>query len=130
VVGDVTKGRGISIHRRDCPNLLAMSDDPERRVEIDWQEMQGEVFVVCLGVDGEDRRGLYADLMEVISGTGTNIRSAELWSRDGGMFGNVLVEVENHSHLAKVMRTMRRVKGVHEVERREPSARMLNPESH
>ncbi len=130
VVGYVTKGRGISIHRRDCPNLLAMSDDPERRVEIDWQEMQGEVFVVCLGVDGEDRRGLYADLMEVISGTGTNIRSAELWSRDGGMFGNVLVEVENHSHLAKVMRTMRRVKGVHEVERREPSARMLNPESH
>ncbi|HEX9691529.1 MAG TPA: bifunctional (p)ppGpp synthetase/guanosine-3',5'-bis(diphosphate) 3'-pyrophosphohydrolase [Gemmatimonadales bacterium] len=129
VVGYVTKGRGISIHRRDCPNLLAMSDDPERRVEIDWQAVEGEVFVVCLGVGGEDRRGLYADLMEAVSGTGTNIKSAELWSRDGGMFGNVLVEVENHNHLAKVMRTMRRVKGVHEVERREPSARMLTPEA-
>jgi len=121
VVGFVTKGRGISIHRSDCPNLLTMSNDPERRVEIDWHEMEGEVFVVCLGVVGEDRRGLYADLMEAISGTGTNIKSAELNSKDGAMFGSVLVEVENHAHLAKVMRAMRRVKGVGGVERREPS---------
>jgi GTP pyrophosphokinase len=125
VVGYVTKGRGISIHRADCPNLLTMSDDPERRVEIDWQKMDGEVFVVCLGVVGEDRRGLYADLMTAISSTGTNIRSAELSSKDGAMFGSVLVEVENHTHLAKVMRTMRRVKGVSEVERREPPARSV-----
>jgi GTP pyrophosphokinase len=121
VVGFVTKGRGISIHRSDCPNLLTISDDPERRVEIDWQVMEGEVFVVCLGVVGEDRRGLYADLMEAISGTGTNIRSAELSSKDAAMFGSVLVEVENHAHLAKVMRAMRRVKGVGTVERREPA---------
>ena len=123
VVGYVTKGRGISIHRNDCPNLMAMSDDLERRVEIDWQAMEGEVFVVCLGVAGEDRRGLYAELMEAISDTGTNIRSAELSSKDGGMFGSVLVEVENHGHLAKVIRTMRRVKGVAEVDRREPTGR-------
>ncbi|MEE8192593.1 MAG: bifunctional (p)ppGpp synthetase/guanosine-3',5'-bis(diphosphate) 3'-pyrophosphohydrolase [Gemmatimonadales bacterium] len=123
VVGYVTKGRGISIHRKDCPNLLTMSDNPERRVEIDWQTVEGEVFMVCLGVVGEDRRGLYADLMEVISDTGTNIRSAELLSRDGGMFGTVFVEVEHHNHLAKVIRAMRRVKGVSVVERREPAQR-------
>jgi GTP pyrophosphokinase len=121
VVGFVTKGRGISIHRADCPNLLTMSTDPERRVEIDWQTVEGEVFVVSLGVSGEDRRGLYADLMEAVSGTGTNIRSAELSSKDGAMFGSVLVEVENHAHLAKAMRAMRRVKGVSGVERREPT---------
>jgi GTP pyrophosphokinase len=120
VVGFVTKGRGISIHRLDCPNLLTMPDDPERRVEIDWREVEGEVFVVSLGVTGEDRRGLYAELMEAISGTGTNIRSAELHTRDAAMYGTVLVEVENHAHLAKVMRAMRRVKGVGGVERREP----------
>jgi GTP pyrophosphokinase len=129
VVGYVTKGRGISIHRADCPNLLTMSDDPERRVEIDWQKMEGEVFVVCLGVIGEDRRGLYADLMTAVSQTGTNIRSAELASKEGAMFGSVLVEVENHGHLAKVMRTMRRVKGVSEVERREPPAKLTAAEA-
>ncbi|MDH3290805.1 MAG: bifunctional (p)ppGpp synthetase/guanosine-3',5'-bis(diphosphate) 3'-pyrophosphohydrolase [Gemmatimonadota bacterium] len=121
VVGFVTKGRGISIHRSDCPNLLSMSADPERRVEIDWQVVQGEVFVVSVGVSGEDRRGLYADLMEAVSGSGTNIKSAELSSKDGVVFGSVLVEVENHAHLAKVMRAMRRVKGVQSVERREPT---------
>ena len=122
VTGYVTQGRGISIHRSDCPSLLAMSDDPERRVDIDWHNVEGEVFVVRLGVIGEDRRGLYADLMEAISGTGTNIKSAELSSRDSAMFGAVLVEVENHAHLAKVIRSMRRVKGVTDVERREPGA--------
>ena len=122
VTGFVTKGKGISIHRQDCPNLLQMTDDPERRVEIDWQSTQGEVFVVKLAVEGEDRRGLYADLMSEISDTGINIKSAELSSRDGTMFGAVLVEVENQGQLQKVMKTMRRVKGVKSVVRHEPSS--------
>ncbi|MFQ6045399.1 MAG: RelA/SpoT family protein [Gemmatimonadales bacterium] len=122
VIGYVTRGRGISIHRSDCPSLLTMSDEPERRVDIDWQKVEGEVFVVRLTVVGEDRRGLFAELMEAISETGTNIKTAELTSRDGAVFGTVLVEVENQAHLAKVIREMRRVKGVAEVERREPGA--------
>jgi len=123
VVGFVTQGRGISIHRSDCPNLLTMPQDPERRVEIDWQSVEGEVFVVALGVVGEDRRGLFADLMEAVSASGTNIKSAELSSKDGAMFGSVLVEVEHSAHLSSVMRAMRRVKGVHSVERRDAVAR-------
>ena len=75
---------------------------------------------MCLEVAGEDRRGLYADLMQAISGCGTNIRSAELDSKDAEMFGTVMVEVENSAHLSKVMRTMRRTKGIVSVERREP----------
>jgi GTP pyrophosphokinase len=119
VVGYVTQGRGISIHRNDCPNLLTLSDEVERRVEIDWQEVEGEVFVVRLAVSGEDRRGLYADICEAISETGTNIRSAELASKDGAVFGSVLVEVENHTHLHKVLRAVRKVKGVTEIARRD-----------
>jgi GTP pyrophosphokinase len=128
VVGYVTHGRGISIHRSDCPNLLPLSADGERRVEIDWQESQGETFVVRLAVEGEDRRGLYADVCEAVNQTGTNIRRAELASKDGAVFGHLLVEVENHTHLNKVLRAVRRVKGVTEIARRdagvhtEPSA--------
>src|SRR5207247_475677 len=85
--------------RNDCPNLLTLSGDDERRVEIDWREVEGETFVVRLGVSGEDRRGLYADICEAISGTGTNIRSAELASKDGVVYGSVLVEVENQTLL-------------------------------
>ena len=119
VVGYVTQGRGISIHRNDCPNLLTLSGDEERRVEIDWREVEGETFVVRLAVSGEDRRGLYADICEAISGTGTNIRSAELASKDGVVFGSVLVEVENHTHLHKVLKAVRKVKGVTEIARRD-----------
>jgi (p)ppGpp synthase/HD superfamily hydrolase len=61
--------------------------------------------------------------MEAVSQTGTNIKSAELSSKDGAMFGSVLVEVEDSSHLSNVMRAMRRVKGVHAVERRDAAAR-------
>jgi GTP pyrophosphokinase len=120
VVGFVTQGKGISIHRADCPNLLTLPDNPDRRVEIDWVEGDGEVYEVCLNMVGEDRRGLYADIMQAVSGTGTNIRQADLTSRDGEMSGNVLVEVENSTHLSKVIRAVKRIKGVARIERREP----------
>jgi len=121
VVGYVTQGRGISVHRTDCPNLLTLSGDVERRVEIDWREVEGQTFEVRLAVSGEDRRGLYADICEAISGTGTNIRSAELASKDGIVFGSILVEVENHTHLHKVLKAVRKVKGVTEIARRDSS---------
>jgi GTP pyrophosphokinase len=118
VVGYVTQGRGISIHRSDCPNLLTLSEG-DRRVEIDWQEQEGESFSVRLVVNAEDRRGLYADILQAISATGTNIRGADLHTKDGGAFGTVFVEVDNLPHLAKVLKAVRRVKGVSSVDRRE-----------
>jgi GTP pyrophosphokinase len=120
-VGYVTQGRGISIHRSDCPNLLTLAAE-ERRVDIDWQETAGESFAVRLAVSGEDRRGLYADIMEAVSQTGTNIRGADLHTKDGSVFGTIFVEVDNLPHLGKVMKAVRRVKGVTEIERREAPA--------
>jgi GTP diphosphokinase / guanosine-3',5'-bis(diphosphate) 3'-diphosphatase len=127
VVGYVTQGRGISIHRSDCPNLLTLSAEMERRVEIDWQESEGETFVVRLAVSGEDRRGLYADICQAISESGTNIRGAELSTRDGAVFGGLVVEVENHSHLSKVIRAIRGVKGVTDVSRRDSGPQTAVP---
>jgi GTP pyrophosphokinase len=120
VVGYVTRGRGVSIHRADCPNVLLLSHEPERRLDIDWQEMEGELFLVRLALEGADRRGLYVDIAEAVTNTGTNIKSMELRSGDGGgVSGSLLVEVENLSHLQKIIRAMRRVKGITDVTRRE-----------
>ena len=119
VVGYVTRGRGVSIHRTDCPNLLLLAHEPERRLEIDWQEAQGERFVVRLALEGNDRRGLYADLAAAVSSTGTDIKSFDLRSIDGRASGSVLVEVENLAHLQKIVRAARRVKGITDVARRE-----------
>ena len=119
VVGYVTRGRGVSIHRADCPNLLFLAHEPERRLDIDWQESEGERFVIRLAIEASDRRGLYADLAQAVSETGTDIRSLELKTTDGRVSGAALVEVENLAHLEKIIKAVRRVKGVSEVSRRE-----------
>ena len=119
VVGYVTRGRGVSIHRSDCPNLLHLAHEPERRLEIDWTEQPGERFLVRLGLEANDRRALYADVAAAVSASGTDIRSLELRTTDGRVTGAALVEVENLAHLQKVMKAVRRVKGIVEVQRRE-----------
>ncbi len=119
VVGYVTRGRGVSIHRGDCPNLLLLAHEPERRLDIDWHEMAGERFVVRLAMEGTDRRGLYADVAAAVSATGTDIKSLELKTTDGKVTGAAMVEVENLAHLERIMKAARRVKGIAAVSRRE-----------
>ncbi|BAH38997.1 GTP pyrophosphokinase [Gemmatimonas aurantiaca T-27] len=119
VVGYVTRGRGVSIHRGDCPNLLLLAHEPERRLDIDWQEMAGERFVVRLAMEGTDRRGLYADVAAAVSATGTDIKSLELKTTDGRVTGAAMVEVENLAHLERIIKAARRVKGIAVVSRRE-----------
>ena len=126
VVGYVTRGRGVSIHRSDCPNLLMLVQEPERRLEIDWKELEGEKFMVRLALEATDRRGLYADLAQAVSGTGTDIRSFELHTTDGHVTGALAVEVGNLAHLQKILKAARRVKGVTEVARRERLASDTN----
>jgi GTP pyrophosphokinase len=119
VIGYITRGRGVSIHRKDCPNVLALAKDPERRVEIEWAAEKGDRFYVKLFMRGTDRRGLLSDVAKAISSTGTDIRHADMRATEGGMQGEFLVEVRDLSHLEKVKRAIARVKGVLDVERRE-----------
>ncbi len=119
VIGYITRGRGISIHRSDCPNVLNLSDHPERRVEIDWAAEAHDRFFVRVVVEGNDRRGLLSDIASAITGTGTNIQSAEIRAVEGGMTGAFVVEVHDLTHLKKVIKSVRRVNGVIAVERRE-----------
>ncbi len=119
VIGYVTRGRGVSIHRKDCPNVLALSRDPERRIEIEWAAEKGDRFFVKLYMRGTDRRGLLSDVAKAITDTGTDISHADMRATEGGMHGEFVVEVRDLAHLEKVRRAIGRVKGVLDVERRE-----------
>jgi len=101
VVGYVTRGRGVSVHRGDCPNLLQLALEPERRLEIDWQQSDGERFLIRLAIEATDRRSL------------------ELKTTDGRVVGAAMVEVEHLAHLEKILKAIRKVKGISEVSRRE-----------
>jgi len=119
VIGYVTRGRGVSIHRQDCPNVLGLSQDPERRIEIEWTAEKGDRFFVKLFIRGSDRRGLLSDVAKAITSTGTDISHADMKSTQGGMTGEFVVEVRDLTHLEKVRRSISRVNGVMDVERRE-----------
>jgi GTP diphosphokinase / guanosine-3',5'-bis(diphosphate) 3'-diphosphatase len=78
------RGRGVSIHRVDCPNILHLSQDGDRRVEIEWSAEQGERFFVKLRMHGSDRRGLLSDVAKAISDTGTDIQHADMRASEVG----------------------------------------------
>ena len=119
VVGYITRGRGVSIHRADCPNLLRMNSDPDRRVNIDWQAGEDQDFIVRLQVNGSDRKGMLADLTAAITDTGTNIQSAELKSSDFEFTGTFVVEVRDLKHLNRIITALKKISGVEKVTRKE-----------
>ena len=119
VIGYITRGRGISIHRTDCPNILHLEKDPGRRVEIEWKAERDDRFFVHLHMEGTDRRGLLGDVARTISATATDIQHADMRATDGGMSAAFVVEVQNLTHLKRVMQAVQSVKGVVSVIRRE-----------
>ncbi len=119
VIGYITRGRGISIHRTDCPNVLNLDQDPGRRVEIEWRAERDDRFFVHLHMHGSDRRGLLGDVARTISETATDIQHADMRATDGGMTAAFVVEVQDLNHLKRVMEAVQRVKGVMSVIRRE-----------
>jgi GTP pyrophosphokinase len=117
VIGIVTRGRGVSVHRVECPNTFEQNAAKERRVEVDWDVAPDQLFPVRLLVYGADRLTLLADIAKAIAATRVNIRSAGMAGEDRLARGAFLVEVPNLRLLTEVMGAVRRVKGVSRVER-------------
>ncbi len=122
IVGIVTRGRGISVHRSDCPNALPPVVEMERRTAVDWDVSRENVYRVHLGVEGENRKGLLADVSSAITELDTNILSASMESDGHRAVGRFVVEVETVAHLRKVLKVMQKVKGVDRVFREDHAA--------
>ncbi|MGH7570415.1 MAG: RelA/SpoT family protein [Gemmatimonadota bacterium] len=119
IMGYVTRGRGVSIHRTDCPNILNMTDEPDRKIEVEWDTGGAQTFIVRLVVTGTDRRGLFADVAGAVSRTSTDIKSADLSATESGIEGTFVVEVTDLEHLNRVIESMKSIDGILEVERKE-----------
>jgi GTP pyrophosphokinase len=115
VVGVITRGRGISVHRRDCPNAFEERVGVDRRVEIEWDVQGYPSFLARLVVYGAERQSFLADLANAISSTRTNIRRADIESFGSDARGVFVVEVQNVRHLQRVIRALEKVRGVREV---------------
>jgi GTP diphosphokinase / guanosine-3',5'-bis(diphosphate) 3'-diphosphatase len=117
VVGIVTRGRGVTVHRTDCPNTFDGRVAPERRVMVDWGEAADGSFSVKLSIYGVDRKSLLADIAKAIATTNTNIRTAGIKASDRNARGAFVVEVRDLAHLRLVMKAVEQVNGVEGVER-------------
>ncbi|MGI9627331.1 MAG: RelA/SpoT family protein [Longimicrobiales bacterium] len=119
VMGYITRGRGITIHRTDCPNVLNLDKDPGRRVEIEWKAERADRFFVHIHMEGTDRRGLLGEVARAITDTGTDIQHGDMSAKLGGMEAEFAVEVQDLTHLKRVMDAVKGVEGVLSVVRRE-----------
>jgi GTP diphosphokinase / guanosine-3',5'-bis(diphosphate) 3'-diphosphatase len=116
IIGYITRGHGVTVHRTSCVNALNMN--PERRIEVDWNQETVETYPVRLLIRSFDRVGLLADLATNINQSGANILSANTETRENQQVDSYFtIAVENTAQLKKVIAAVRRVKLVQGVKR-------------
>ncbi|MBV8659393.1 MAG: bifunctional (p)ppGpp synthetase/guanosine-3',5'-bis(diphosphate) 3'-pyrophosphohydrolase, partial [Burkholderiales bacterium] len=124
VIGFVTRGRGISIHRRDCATLKRLSAQaPERLITADWgnlEDRKGHVHVFSADVDilAHDRPSLLRDISDLFSRDKINVTAAQTQSRNQMAYMRFTVEIRDAQSLRRVMDHIRTVAGVVEARRR------------
>jgi GTP diphosphokinase / guanosine-3',5'-bis(diphosphate) 3'-diphosphatase len=118
IVGYITRGKGVSVHSSTCPNVVNLLYDPERRIDVEWDKgTDGAPYVVQLSIQVEDRKGILADVSSKIAGINTNIQKVEAKSSDQMGRIDMTVEINDVKHLQKVIKSLRGVEGVIDVER-------------
>lgn len=123
IVGFITRGRGVTIHRADCKHLPSAKDDKDRFIKVRWEGLT-ETYPIGIEISAKDRQGLYLDLVQAISRTQTNILKAEAdipKTPTGLVKARFLVEVEHVDHLTEIIEAMSMVDGVIDVKRQTES---------
>jgi GTP diphosphokinase / guanosine-3',5'-bis(diphosphate) 3'-diphosphatase len=119
IVGYISRGKGVSVHSARCPNVINLHYDPERRIDVEWDTaVDVSRYTVRLTMQVEDRKGILADVSSKVADINTNITSVEA-TTDADHRGRIDMTVEIHDlkHLEKVMKSLKGIAGVLDVER-------------
>ncbi len=119
ILGYITKGRGVSVHRTDCSNLKALIDyDDGKVVEVSWGASKGTAYVAEMQVRAEDRIGILSDIMTIITEAKLPLNALNAKSSKGNIAViNIKVKIDSIEQLKELMRKIRRLKGVMDVYR-------------
>jgi GTP pyrophosphokinase len=118
IVGFVTRGAGVSVHRADCHNVASLLNEPERMIEVEWAPSSKSVFLVQIQVEALDRSGLLSDVTRVLSENHVNILSATVsTSSDRLALSRFVFEMGDTTHLDRVLNAVRRIDAVYDVYR-------------
>src|SRR5713226_7059294 len=117
IIGYITRGRGVAVHTRACPNVQNLLYQTERRIAVEWGGAGAATFQVQLMIRARDRAGLLAEITAVISGAGSNIHSLESRPDRSNARIDASLEIADRRQLETIVANIRKVAGVYGVER-------------
>jgi GTP pyrophosphokinase len=123
IIGYVTRGKGVAVHARSCPNVQNLLYESDRRISVEWARVgeqspdRPQRYPVKITVSCDDRAGMLKELTAVISDDNTNIRDVDIRQEDGEAIVDFIVEAQDLHHLNRMVLGLRRVGGVRAVHR-------------
>ncbi len=120
IVGYVTRGKGVAVHSKNCPNVVNLMYEPERRIDVQWtreREDGAAAYPVKLTLFCDDKWGMLKQITAVISDTKTNIRNIEARTANGQANIDVVLDIADLKHLEAIIAGVRKIPGVHDVQR-------------
>lgn len=119
IIGYITKGRGVSVHRADCPNIISLPEsEKERFISVHWEENDDSIYVGSIRILSEDRKGLILDISKVFDSEDTNITGLNSKTDDEGNARiDLLVELKSSMQMNKLINAIKGIEGVYQVYR-------------
>ena len=119
IVGYVTRGKGVAVHSRNCPNVTNLMYESERRIAVEWARDTDAAagYPVKLTLFCDDRAGMLKQITAIISDDNTNIRNIEVRTANSQANIDVIIDIEDLKHLEQIISGLRKIAGVHDVQR-------------
>ncbi|MGO8733687.1 MAG: RelA/SpoT family protein [Terriglobia bacterium] len=117
ITGYITRGKGIAVHSKSCPNVQNLLYDADRRIEVKWMGPKYSLYPVKLTLFTRDRQGLLADVTGAIADVHSNIQDIEVRTGDSQAKVDVTLDIVDLEHLEKIVSSLRKIEGVYQVER-------------
>lgn len=118
IVGYITRGRGATIHRQDCPNILK-TEDRERLLQVDWGHLE-RTYPIPIKIRAYDRQGLTSDITTLLNSEGVNILNITVGVNKSLAELRLIVEVKNLTHLSRILTRIENLPNVLEAVRTHP----------
>lgn len=119
ILGYITKGRGVSIHRKDCGNLNSLiKEDPQKVVDVSWGTSKGVEYMAEIQVKTEDKSGILSDVMNILMDSKLPLNALNAKSAKGNLaYINIKIKIDTVEQLKELMKKIKRVPGVLDVYR-------------
>ncbi len=117
IVGFITRGRGITVHRSNCKNIPKIESDQDRLIDVTWDIKSGRTFITRMTIICEDRKNMMYDIVAVIREMNTNMLSVNFDVEGKLARGQVAILVENVRHADRIITKIKKIPGILSVER-------------